>query len=82
MSMGVLSHFIILFYFFTECKTKLILQNVQPYLVNSSVTQMQNLVKCACEQSIYKFDSVKYPFHTADVNAMSIIFAYIRIDSV
>lgn len=50
--------------------------------MNSSVTQMQTVVKCAREQRIYKFDSVKYPFYTVDVNAMSIIFAYIMIDSV
>lgn len=51
---------------YTEFKTKLILQNVKPNLVNSSVTQMQTLIKCACNQRIYKFDSVKYPLYTRD----------------
>lgn len=29
---------------------------------------MQTLIKCACNQRIYKFDGVKDPFYTIDVN--------------
>lgn len=40
---------------------------------------MQTLIKSTCKQRIHNFDSVKYPFYTVGIKAISIISVYIMI---
>lgn len=40
---------------------------------------MQTLITITCKQRIHNFDSVKYPFYTVGIKALSTISAYTMI---